>query len=55
MACFSRIRRAMEAPIGPTPNWMARIFFFNSFSVSLRRQPRSGRQNPDAYTAHFRV
>ena len=38
MACFSRINRAIEAPIGPTPYWMARIFFFTSVSViaSLR-------------------
>jgi len=33
MACFSRIRRAIDAPIGPTPYWMARIFFFKAFSV----------------------
>ena len=32
MACFSRINRAVEAPIGPTPYWMARIFFFTLFS-----------------------
>jgi hypothetical protein len=31
MACFSRIKRAMDAPIGPTPYWMARIFFFKGF------------------------
>jgi hypothetical protein len=31
MACFSRINRAMDAPIGPTPYWMARIFFFKGF------------------------
>src|SRR5271170_4737745 len=35
MACFSRISRAMDAPIGPTPNCMARIFFFKSVSVLL--------------------
>src|SRR5271154_940826 len=34
IACFSRIRRAMDAPIGPTPYCMARIFFFTSLSVS---------------------
>jgi hypothetical protein len=33
MACFSRINRAMDAPMGPTPYWMARIFFFTSFSA----------------------
>src|SRR5437016_223720 len=33
IACFSRIRRAMDAPMGPTPYWMARIFFFTSFST----------------------
>ncbi len=39
MACFSRISRATDAPIGPTPYWMARIFFFTSFSVfRLRRR-----------------
>src|SRR5579863_10614913 len=32
IACFSRMSRAVEAPIGPTPNWMARIFFFTMFS-----------------------
>src|SRR5262249_47790400 len=32
IAFFSRIRRAMEAPIGPTPYWMARIFFFTRLS-----------------------
>ena len=31
-ACFSRMRRAVEAPMGPTPNWMARIFFFTMIS-----------------------
>src|SRR5580693_3117915 len=35
MACFSRISRAIDAPIGPTPYWMARILFFTSFSVPL--------------------
>ena len=44
MACFSRIRRAMDAPIGPTPYWMARIFFFTSFSA-VRLY---------AHNAHFR-
>src|SRR5262249_34937032 len=32
IARFSRISRAMEAPIGPTPYWMARIFFFTRLS-----------------------
>src|SRR5467141_1466761 len=45
IACFSRINRAIDAPIGPTPYWMARIFFFTSFSVSLRGRPLCGRQN----------
>src|SRR3979490_2921498 len=40
MACFSRIRRAMDAPIGPTPYWMARIFFFKVFSVFHSQQAR---------------
>src|ERR1700720_3322950 len=40
MACFSRIRRAMDAPIGPTPYWMARIFFFTGFSVFHSQQAR---------------
>src|ERR1700694_6109871 len=33
IACFSRITRAIDAPIGPTPYWMARIFFFSGISV----------------------
>src|SRR5271170_1846018 len=41
MACFSRINRAMEAPMGPTPNWMARIFFFTSFSVVVPQRSRT--------------
>ena len=28
MACFSRISLTMDTPMGPTPYWMARIFFF---------------------------
>src|SRR5580704_3186992 len=36
MACFSRINRAIEAPIGPTPYWMARILFFTKVSVVAR-------------------
>jgi hypothetical protein len=41
MACFSRINRAMEAPMGPTPNWMARLFFFTSFSVVVLQRSRT--------------
>jgi hypothetical protein len=40
MACFSRIKRAIEAPMGPTPYWMARIFFFTGFSVFHSQQAR---------------
>jgi hypothetical protein len=40
MACFSRINRAIEAPIGPTPYWMARILFFTKLSVVVS-QPGS--------------
>src|SRR5205814_1844662 len=32
IAFFSRISRAMDAPMGPTPYWMARIFFFTKGS-----------------------
>lgn len=26
---FCRMRRTIEAPMGPTPYWTTRIFFFN--------------------------
>src|SRR5271169_1258794 len=45
MACFSRISRAMDAPIGPMPYWITRIFFFTISPVDLLRA---------AHTAHFR-
>src|SRR5580704_13246893 len=44
MACFSRISRAMDAPIGPMPYWITRIFFFTISPVDLQRA---------AHTAHF--
>src|SRR5271167_3571722 len=44
MACFSRMSRAMDAPIGPMPYWITRIFFFTISPVDLRHA---------AHTAHF--
>src|SRR3984885_9627844 len=41
MACFSRINRAIEAPMGPTPYWIARIFFFTSVSVVVSQSRRT--------------
>src|SRR5208283_592222 len=35
MASFSRSNFTMDAPMGPTPYWMARIFFFTVVSDSF--------------------
>src|SRR6202795_4902006 len=44
MACFSRISRAIDAPIGPMPYWITRIFFFTISPADI----------PGAvHTAHF--
>jgi hypothetical protein len=43
----------MEAPMGPTPYWMARIFFFTTFSVSSCSAGHSLRICPEKETSRI--